>query len=273
MHQYNTVALTNYWGFKWLDRTGLNSFWIAVCLFVIILPLFFLAEFLAVNYGDNNFPQELNYVFASMLSIFVTCWIVLARGAQSDFLIMEKTGLLTPDSDPNELIEPRKAVRLLELVAGTVLGVGMYNLGRATVNEISQFESLIDTIAELRLWYSVPHNLLSWFVFAVIGVSIVRLTSFLWRQVRVYLNIAERLDIDILQTETLAVFANQPLRTLVGTIVLVSGSLALSNAEGRLRGHLLQYWHSAPNRNADGYGSGEPACLAHTATGRCRKTS
>ena len=41
MHQYDTVALTNYRGFKWLDSTGLNSFWIAVCLFVITLPLFF----------------------------------------------------------------------------------------------------------------------------------------------------------------------------------------------------------------------------------------
>jgi len=237
MQHYDTVALRNYWGFKWLDRTGLNSFWLALGLFAFSLGLVYAAELVLAAYSDdgpNTLPPELKFVVASFLSVFVTAWVSLARGAQLDFLAMDEAGLIAPNLELTQLMETRKRVRLMELIGGSMLGVGMYNLGRATVNNLSQTQAFFETLREMRVWYIAPTNVLGWIIFAIIGVSIVRLSTFLWRQVAVWENIAARLDIDILRTEILAVFANQPLRTLIGTIVMVSGLLALGNIEGGL---------------------------------------
>ena len=38
---FNTLALTHYWGFKWLDAVRLNSFWIGAFYFLFVILILF----------------------------------------------------------------------------------------------------------------------------------------------------------------------------------------------------------------------------------------
>ena len=97
MQAYNTIALTHYWEIKWIDKLKLNLFGLALFLFAIVFVLCFAAESLLANYStlEGGPPSELKYLLGSLVSIFATIWVALARGAQADFEEIQQSGLLS----------------------------------------------------------------------------------------------------------------------------------------------------------------------------------
>lgn len=233
MQAYHTLALTHYWGFKWLDALRLNCILLAIVLFIVGYVLFFLCEiFLLSNpYGDGGPPTELKIVFSATAAILVAVWIALARGAQADLLEIQKSGLVS--RAPMEgLIQNSRFKRCLELFFGTLFGLSLYTIGRATVEKSGFIASVLSSIEDLAYFYAMPYLILSWLAFAIVGICTVRLATFIWKQSRLFLNVEKKMRIDLLETEPLSVFANQPLRTVVGTIVLVSSGLIMGDLDG-----------------------------------------
>jgi len=235
MHAYDTIALTHYWGFKWIDKLRLNLFGLALLLFTIVFLLGFAAEKVVAfntNITDGP-PSELKYLFASLVSIFVTVWVALARGAQADFEEIRQTRLL-PAVPLQDLIQNNPAKRKRELFTGTLFGSTMYILGRAS----SEPEGLVGAITafldDWSYWFVVPFSLLGFASMIIVGICSVRIMAFLRRQTRLFLSMSKKIEIDLLGTDLLAVFANQPLRTLTGTVILISSMLVLGDLESSL---------------------------------------
>ncbi len=235
MQAHNTIALTHYWGIKWIDKLRLNLFGLAVFLFVIVFALCFAAESL-INKNNSlggGPPSELKYLFGSLVSIFVTVWVALVRGAQADFEEIEQSRLLS--SVPMQgLIQEDSTKRKLELIIGAIFGCTMYVLGRASSEPEGLKGATTAFMDDLSYWFVVPFSLLGFVSMTIVGICSVRITTFLHRQTRLFLSMARSLEIDLLGTDLLAVFANQPIRTLTGTIIFVSSMLVLGDLDNAL---------------------------------------
>lgn len=77
----DTQAFLPSHGFKWLYVSGLNSLWIGVIFFSMVMGIFILMETMLAR---NQFPTELKWVVASMGAVFLTIWLALTRGAVKD---------------------------------------------------------------------------------------------------------------------------------------------------------------------------------------------
>ena len=235
MLAHDTVALTHYWGFKWIDKLKLNLFWLAIFLFSIVFVMGFAAEKVVESNTllEGGPPSELKYLFASLVSIFVTIWVALARGAQSDFEEIQNSHLIT--SVPlQKLIQHNARKRNLELLTGTLFGSTLYILGRAS-SEPEGFQGAATAFLEdWSYWFLVPFSMLGFASMIIVGICSVRIMAFLLRQTRLFLSMSKAIEIDLLSTDLLAVFANQPLRTLTGTVILISSMLVLGDLDNRL---------------------------------------
>ena len=78
---FDTQAVLPSHGFKWLYVSGLNSLWIGVIFFSMVMGIFILMEAML---GANQFPLELKWAVASMGAVFLTIWLTLTRGAVKD---------------------------------------------------------------------------------------------------------------------------------------------------------------------------------------------
>ncbi|MBV1905391.1 MAG: hypothetical protein KUG75_04885 [Pseudomonadales bacterium] len=235
MKQYDSVALTHYWGFNWLTKFRMNGLFLSAILFGMFFILCYSAEiFLVKNDGQiGTGISELKYVFSLLPAIFISVWISLARGAQNDFIEMRESGLVA--SVPLEkLIQNSPAKRRFELSLGTLLGLTLYMVGRAATTAMPFLQTISNTLGDLVNIFILPYIVLGALCFTIVGICIVRVTTFLWRQTRLFLELADTVKIDLLRAEDLAVFANQPLRTMIGTIVLMSSMLTVGDIDGEL---------------------------------------
>lgn len=235
MPSQDTLALTHYWGFKWIDQLKINLFGLAIFLFSVVFFLGFAAENVIEANGslEGGPPKELKYLFASLVSIFFTIWVALARGAQGDFLEIQQSGLIS--SVPLQaLIQNDTEKRRLEFVTGTVFGMTLYIMGRASAEPEGLEGAATAFLDDWTYWYVVPFSLLGFASMIVVGICSIRIMSFLLRQTQLFLSMSKTLEIDLLSTDLLAVFANQPLRTLTGTVICISSMLMLGDIDNRL---------------------------------------
>ena len=132
------------------------------------------------------------------------------------------------------LIQNDVKKRRLELLIGTIFGCIMYILGRASTDTEGFRGATSAFVDDMSYWFVIPFSLLGYASMIIVGICSVRIMTFLHRQTRLFLSMAKSLDIDLLSTDLLAVFANQPIRTLTGTIVLISSMLALGDIDNEL---------------------------------------
>jgi hypothetical protein len=237
MPAYNTIALQHYWGFKWLDRTGLKAGWLVVLVFALNWLVLLAAELSGVTVFES---QVLQWLFPTLLSLFLVIWIALARGAQFDFDHMVSSGLAEGHLYADFIVCRRRSVRLTELAIGVVLGVLVYFIGRGFEAGGDLGSSLVSIFNDLRnSTVTGLYELLEISLFGLLGICCVRNASFLYRQVGLFSIIARGVSVNLLCTEPLGEFANQPLRTLIGTMATLSVMLFMLNSSDSL---ISQYY-------------------------------
>jgi len=229
MKTYDTVALHHYWGLRRLDSTGQNAAWLAVGIFIASWGIL-----AAVNLaGATVFSTPtLRWLFPTLLTVFPAIWIALARGAQSDFDTLESMGLTEKHLYAQFVVCHRRSIRLLECAIGGLVGVFVYLMGRSmerseelNLTLEGVFDEFIASVTVLDM-----NIIIELVLFGAVGVCMVRNATFLYRQVALFSRIARDLNVDLLNIEALGEFANQPLRTLIGTMVFMSAMLLLLNS-------------------------------------------
>jgi hypothetical protein len=237
MPTYDTIALYHYWGFKWLDRTRLKAGWLVVLVFALDWLVLFAAELSGVTVFES---QVLQWLFPTLLSLFLVIWIALARGAQFDFDHMVSSGLAERHLYADFIVCRRRSARLAELAIGVILGVLVYFIGRGFEAGENLGSSMVSIFSDLRnSTVTGLYELLEISLFGILGICTVRNASFLYRQVGLFSIIARGLSVNLLCTEPLGEFANQPLRTLIGTMAILSVMLFMLNSSDSL---ISQYY-------------------------------
>jgi hypothetical protein len=228
MPTYDTIALYHYWGFKWLDRTGLKAGWLVILVFALNWGVLYAAHIAGVTVFDS---QTLSWLFPALLSLFLVIWIALARGAQFDFDYLVSAGLAEQHLYADFIVCKQREVRLAELVIGAVLGILVYLIGRGFEAGDDLGLTIVDVFGDFgNSAVTGFFELLELSLFGVVGICVVRNTTFLYRQVRLFSRIARGISVNLLCTEPLGEFANQPLRTLIGTMAILSVMLFLLNS-------------------------------------------
>ena len=237
MPSYDTIALYHYWGFKWLDRTRLKAGWLVVLVFALNWLVLFTAELSGVTVFES---QMLQWLFPTLLSLFLVIWIALARGAQFDFDHMVSSGLAERHLYADFIVCSRRSVSLTELAIGVAGGVLVYFIGRGFGEDESLGSSIVSIFSDLRNpTITGLYELVEISLFGILGICTVRNATFLYRQVGLFSLIARGVSVNLLSIEALGEFANQPLRTLIGTMAVLSVMLFMLNSSDSL---ISQYY-------------------------------
>ena len=217
---FDTLALRHYWGFKWLDATHLNSFWIGAGYFLVIMLILFSIE------STQQLVQVqpvLKWVVSSISAGFLTIWLVLSGGAQKDYADICSYSRTPLPSDVQAFVQSTRWVRILEWLGGCLLGFIISVSGRAITQNQSLLSAITAPFVEYGFGFGVGfYSTCITLVFMISGICMVRVVTFLYRQIRLFREAARTISLDLLNPEPLAAFANQSLRTFLGLVGLAA---------------------------------------------------
>lgn len=234
--RYDTEALQHYWGFKWLDATGLSSFWIALIHFFAVLGLLSLMETIL----HITQSPELKWTVAFIGTGFPIIWLVLARGAQKDYSNIVDYAGSGLRQFRGAIVQHSRAMRILETTLGALLGETVSTYGRAITASESLPTALGAPFTEFKNGlFAGTYSTLITLEFILAGICLVHLITFLSRQTRMFSAAARSIRLDLLNPEPLAVFANQALRTFLGLVGFAAMIPLLLNATDEIAGTLV----------------------------------